>query len=152
MWTKYSLSEGSVGENIIFGVDMSSSVHIDNKVKDILIFSKGPTQGLNHTLAAETPYSINFTRPGIKFCFTLHYNGSNSFLFVNATNIYQFKVKDSEIKIHPLCLGDISGDFPANNMTKTGLNGYVYDFMLIIEPLILVILSISINIWWKNMI
>ena len=92
MWTKYSLSEGSVGENIFFGVDMSSSVHIDKKVKDILIFSKGPTQGLNHTLAAETSYSINFTRPGIKFCFTLHYNGSNSFLFVNATNIYQFKV------------------------------------------------------------
>ena len=70
---------------------MSSSVHIDNKGKDILILGKGPTQGLKHMLAAETQYSINFTRPGIKFCLSLHYNGSNSFLFVNATKIYQFK-------------------------------------------------------------
>ena len=47
---------------------MSSSVHIDNKEKDILILGKGPTQRLNHTLAAETQYSINFTRPSVKFC------------------------------------------------------------------------------------
>ena len=40
---------------------MSSSVHIDNKGKNILILGKGPTQGLNHTLVAETQYSINFT-------------------------------------------------------------------------------------------
>ena len=46
---QYSLPEGSVGKNvIIFGVDMSSSVHIDNTGKDILILGKGPTQGLNH--------------------------------------------------------------------------------------------------------
>ena len=37
---------------IIFGVEMSSSSHIDNKKKDILILGKGPTQGLEHTLAA----------------------------------------------------------------------------------------------------
>ena len=79
-------------------------------------------------LVAETQYPINFTRPGIKFSLSLHYNGSNSFLFVNATKIYQFKAKDSEIKKYPLCLGNISGDFSANNMSKTGLNGYVYDF------------------------
>ena len=61
---QYSLPYGSVGNNVI----MSLSVHIDNKGKDILILVKGPTQGLNHTLAAETQYSINFTRPGIKSC------------------------------------------------------------------------------------
>ena len=77
---------------------MSSSVHIDNKGKNILILGKGPTQGLNHTLTAETQYSVNFTRPGIKFCLSLHYNGSNSFLFVNATKIYQLKTNNSEIK------------------------------------------------------
>ena len=44
------------------------------------------------------------------------YNGNNSFLFVNATKIYQFKTKDSEIKKCPLCLGIISGDFSANDM------------------------------------
>ena len=77
---------------------MSSSVHIDNKGKDILILGKGPARGLNHTLTAETQYSINFTRPGINFCFNLHYNGSYSFLFVNASKIYQLKAKYSEMK------------------------------------------------------
>ena len=79
-------------------------------------------------LVAETQYPINFTRPGIKFSSSLHYNGSNSFLFVNATKIYQFRAKDSEIKKCPFCLGNILGHFSANNMEKTGLNGYVYDF------------------------
>ena len=65
-------------------------VHIGNEGKDTLIFGKGPIHGLNHTLTAETPYSINFTRPGIKFWLILHYNGSNSFLFVYATEVYQF--------------------------------------------------------------
>ena len=81
-----SLPDGSVDKNvIIFGVDMRSSVHIDNKGKSIMILGKGITQGLNHTLTAETQYSINFTRPGIKLCLSLHYSESNSFLFVNAT-------------------------------------------------------------------
>ena len=77
---------------------MSSSVHIDNKGKYILILGKGSTQGLNHTLAAETHYTINFTRPGIKFCLSLRCNGSYSFLFINATKTYQFKAKNLEIK------------------------------------------------------
>ena len=65
---QYSLSDDSVGKYvIIFEVDMSSSVNIDNKGKYILILGKGPTQGLNHTLSAETQYSINFTRLGTKF-------------------------------------------------------------------------------------
>ena len=60
---------------------MRSSVHIDNKPKDILILGKGTTQRLNKTtLTAETQYSINFTRPDIKFCLNLHYNGIKSFL------------------------------------------------------------------------
>ena len=97
---EHSLRNGSVGKNvIIFGVDISSSMHIDNKEKVILILGKCPTQGLNNTtLTAETLFSINFTRPGIKFCLSLHYNGSKGFLFVNATKIHQFKAKDSEIK------------------------------------------------------
>ena len=70
---EYSLPDASVCKNdIIFGVDMSSSAHIDNKGKDILILGKRPTQGLNHTLTAETQYLINFTKPDIKFCFSLH--------------------------------------------------------------------------------
>ena len=96
---EYSLPEGSVGKNvIIFRADMSSSVHVDNKGKDILILGKGITQELMHKWAAEVLYSINFTRPGIKFYLSLYYNGSSSFLFLDATKIYQFKVKVSENK------------------------------------------------------
>ena len=59
----FSFPGGAFGQNvIIFGEDMSSSVHIDNKKKDILILGKDPTQGLKHTLTAKKKiYSINFT-------------------------------------------------------------------------------------------
>ena len=59
----YLLHDGSFGRNvIIFGVNMSSSVHVDNKRKDILILEKGPPQGLGeHSLTAEKMYSVNFT-------------------------------------------------------------------------------------------
>ena len=87
---------------------MSFSVHIDNKKKDILIFGKGPTQGLEHTLTGEKMYSINFTEKNKTFCLSLHYNGANSYLFVNGTEIYKFKAKDFEIAASPLCLGNIS--------------------------------------------
>ena len=63
-----------------------------------------------------------------KFSLSLHYNGANSYLFVNGTEIYKFKAKDSEIVSAPLCLWNISKDWSVNNMKKTGLNGYVYDF------------------------
>ena len=66
---------------------MSSSSHIDNKKKDILVLGKGPTQGLEHTLTAEKMYSINFTVTKKKFCLSLHYNGANSYLFANGTEI-----------------------------------------------------------------
>ena len=120
--SEFSLPDGSVSKNVIvFGVDMTLFVHIDNKNKDILILGKGPTQGLDDTtLATEAQYSINFSRSNKKFCLSLNYSGSNS-LFVNATKTYQFKTKYSEIKKHPLCLGNISGYFSANNMKKTGL-------------------------------
>ena len=60
---RFFSSGDEVGKNVIIvGVEMSSSSHIDNKKKDILILGKGPTQGLEHTLAAEKMYSINFTK------------------------------------------------------------------------------------------
>ena len=72
---------------------MSSSVHINNKKKDVLILGKGPTQGLdNTTLTAEAQYLINFSKSNRKFL-SLHYNGSNSFLFINATKYIDSKQK-----------------------------------------------------------
>ena len=58
----------------------------------------------------------------------MHYNGANSYLFVNGIGIIKSKAKDSEITTYPLCLGNISKDWPVDNMKKTGLKGYVYDF------------------------
>ena len=99
---------------------MSSSVHVDNKGKDILILGKGPTQGLGeHSLTAEKLYSVNFTDNGEKHCLSLHYNGANSYLFVNGTEIYKFKAKDSEIVATPLCLGNVSKDWSVDNRKDT---------------------------------
>ena len=107
---------------------MSSSVHIDNQKKNILILGKGPTQRLEHTRTSENICSINFTVAKTKFCLSLHYNGANNYLFVNGTEIYKFKAKDSEIVATPLCLWNISKDWSLDNMKKTRFNGYVYDF------------------------
>ena len=126
---RFSFPDTGLGRNeIIIGVNMSSSTTIDNRKKYILILGKGPTQGLEHTLSAEKMYSINFTVTGKKFCLSLHYNGANSYLFVNGKEIHKFKAKDSEIVATPLCLGNISKYWSVDNMKKTGLNGYVYDF------------------------
>ena len=73
-------------------------------------------------------YWISFTVSKKKFCLSLHYNGANSYLFVNGKEIVKFKAKDSEIAACPLCLEIISKDWLADNMKKTGLNGYVYKF------------------------
>ena len=94
-----------MGKNVIgFGADRSSSVYIDNKNKGILILGEGPTQGLDDTLTAEAIYPINFTQSNKLFVLSLHYNGSNTFLFVNATKMNRF----SEMKDYALCLGNIS--------------------------------------------
>ena len=73
---------------------MSSSVHANKKTRSILVLSERFTQGLDDTtLYAEKMYSINFSKTNTKFCLSLHYNGTNSYLFVNGTEIYKFKAK-----------------------------------------------------------
>ena len=73
-------------------------------------------------------YSINFTKENTKFCLSLHYNGANSYLFVNGKEIHKFTAKNSEINPCELCLVNISKDRSVDNMKKTGLKDYVYDF------------------------
>ena len=73
-------------------------------------------------------YSTNLTENNKKFCLSLHYNGANNYLFVIGIEIYKSKAKDSEILVSQLCLGNISKDWTVDNMKKTGLRGYVYDF------------------------
>ena len=73
-------------------------------------------------------YSVNFIVARKLFSLSLHYNGANSYLFVNGTEIYKFKAKDFEIATRPLCLGNISKDWSTDNMKTTGFNRCIYDF------------------------
>ena len=91
----FSFPGGGTGQNVIISaVDINSSIHVDNKGKDILILQKGSTQGLGeHLLTAEKKHSINFSKDNVTFCLSLHYNGANSYLFINGTEIIKFKAK-----------------------------------------------------------
>ena len=125
---EFSFGNGSGKNVLIFGADMSSSVHANNK-RNISVLGKDFIQGLdNTTIYAEKMYSINFTKTNTKLCLSLHYNGGNSYLFVNGKEIIKSKAKDSDIVATPLCLGNISKDFSVDNMKETELNGYVFDF------------------------
>ena len=119
--------------------------------KNILILGKGPTQELEHTLSAEKRYSINFTENNKKFCLSLHYNGAISYLFVNGTEIIKFKAKDSEIVAPPTCLGNISINWSIDNIKRTGLDRYVYDFSVGYDAIAVDdILDIHNNLMKKN--
>ena len=88
--------------------------------KDILILGDGSTQGLDGTrLTAEKMFSINFNVTEKSFSLTQHYNGANSYLCVNGTEIHKLKAKDSEIVATSLCLGNITKDWPVDNMKKS---------------------------------
>ena len=119
---------------------MSSSTHPNNKTRNILVLGRGFMQGIDGTtIYAEKVYSINFIETVVRFCLRLHYNGDNSYLFVNGKEMIKFKAKDSEIVEDPLCLGNISKDFSESNMKKTGLYGSVITLVLIIMLLQLMI-------------
>ena len=125
---------------------MSSSVHIDKKKKVILILGFDRTRGLDYTtLTAKAHYSINFLRAHRKLYLRLHYNRGNSSLFVNSTKVYQFKAKNSETKKYFLCLGNLSGNLSANKIKIQDQMGVCMIFLLIVELLTLVTLSVSIK-------
>ena len=102
VWYFYGIN-GTVSKNVIFfffGVNMNSSVYIDKKEKDILILGKGPTEGLHNTkLTAEVQYSINVSGLKRKFYLSLHYNGTSSFLLVNAVlTVFYINIKQNILK------------------------------------------------------
>ena len=114
---------------LIFGVHENSVIHSNNKANNIFIMDNGFVQGINDTtLYAETIYSQNFTAVNKKFVLSLHYNGDDSYLFVNGKQELKFKAKDDQIVKEILCLGNISDDWTAANAQKTGLWGEIYDF------------------------
>ena len=97
-------------------------------------------------------YSISFTVTEKKLCLSLHYNGVNSYFFVNGTEIYKLKAKDSEIVATPLCLGNISKDWSIDNIKRQDLMHMSMILVLIMMLLMLMILKIFTIIWWRKMI
>ena len=118
------------GKNVIvFGADMSFSCHSTNKTQNIYVLGKDFVQGINGTtIYAEDIYKHNFTGQGKKIVLSLHYNGDNSYLFVNGGQELKFKSAIKYKDRNLLCLGNISSDWKTSESTKTGLYGNAYDF------------------------
>ena len=105
----FSFRATGLGRNvIIFGINISSSMKIDNRKKYILILGKGSTQGLEHTLAAEKILQST----------VLYFTVQHNYLFVNGKEIHKLKAKDSEIVATPLCLGIISKEWSVDHIKK----------------------------------
>ena len=120
-------SKGNInnGKNLIIsGVDESSLVHANNKANNIYVMGDLFVQGINDTtLYAEKIYSQNFTAVNKKFVLSLHYNGDDSYLFVNGKQELKFKAKDDQTVKEISCLGNISDDWTAANAEKTEFLG-----------------------------
>ena len=89
-------------------------------------------------IAAQAVYPIDFTQPNKRFVLNLHSNGSNNFLFVHATKIYQTKYMKQNIyetKNYALSLGNISKAFTIHNMKKTGFKGVAIFFSVDFNPI-----------------
>ena len=129
---QFSHPPGGMTRNIItFGVNTSNSVHPTNKIQNILVLAHGLTQKVNNaTIYAEKMYSPNFSAENKIFCLNLHYNGDNSYLFVNGKEVTKFKAKISEIKAKQLILGSIStsANLSRSDIEDSKLYGNVYDF------------------------
>ena len=90
----FSFSNGLGRNVIILGVDISSSIHVDNKGKDILILLIDPRHGIGeHSLTEETIYLVSFTERNRKVCLSLHDNGVYSHLFLMAKKSINSKQK-----------------------------------------------------------
>ena len=126
----FSMGNINNGRNaLIFRVHENSVIHSNNKANNIFIMDDGFVQGNNDTtLSAGKIYSQNFTAVNKKFVLSLHYNGDNSYLFVNGKQELKFKAKDDQIVKEILCLGNISDDWTAANVQKTRIWGEIYDF------------------------
>ena len=116
---------------IILGVYMSFSKHANNKANNIYVMGKDYITKINDTtIYAEKMFYRNFTDPGKKFILSLHYNGDNSYLFVNGREELKFKTKTDQIINKNLCLGNLSNYWRRDHSAKTSLYGNIYDFVL----------------------
>ena len=121
---------------LIFGADMSFSVHATNRANHIYLMGTGLTQGINDTtIYAEKNFHRNFTDFGEKFVSSLHYNGNNSYLFVNGRQELKFKAKTDQLVKEKLCIGNLSDQWTTSESEKTGVYGKIYDFVVDYEQI-----------------
>ena len=110
---------------------MSFINHANNKANNIYVMGKDYIQKINDTtIYAEKMFYRNFTDPGHKFLLSFHYNGENSYLFVNGKEELKFKAKTNQIIKENLFLGNLSSDWTRNESTKTFLYGNIYGFVV----------------------
>ena len=134
----FSIGNINNGRNVlIFGVHENSVIHSNNKANNIFIMADGFAQGINNTiLYAEKMYSQNFTQPSTKFVLSLHYNGDNSYLFVNGKQELKFKAKTESLVKEKLCIGNLIDKWSTSESEKTALYGNIYDFVVDYEAII----------------
>ena len=121
---------------LIFGADMSFSVHATNRANHIYLMGTGLTQGINDTtIYAEKNFYRNFTDFGKKFVLSLHYNGDNSYLFVNGGQELKFKTKTDQLVTEKLCIENLSDQWTTSESEKTGVYGKIYDFVVDYEKI-----------------
>ena len=113
---------------LIFGADMSFSVHATNRANNIYLMGTGLTQGINDTtIYAEKNFNRNFTDFDKKFMLSLHYNGDDSYLFVNGRQELKFKAKTDQLVKEKLCIGPMTNGLQMNQKKL----GYMEKFMIL---------------------
>ena len=119
---------------LIFGADMSFSTHATNRANHIYLMGTGLTQGINDTMIyAEKNVYRNFTDFGKKVVLSLHYNGDNSYLFVNGRQEVKFKAKTDQLVKEKLCIENLSDQWTTSESEKT--YGKIYDFVVDYEQI-----------------
>ena len=120
---------------LIFGADMSFSVHATNRANHIYLMGTGLTQGINDTtIYAEKNFYRNFTEK--KCILSLHYNGDNSYLFVNGRQELKFKAKTDQLVKEKLCIGNLNDQWTTSESENTGAYGKIYDFVVDYEQIL----------------
>ena len=88
------------------------------------------------TLYVKKKYFRNFTEINVKFVQSLHYNGYDSYLYVNGRQELKFKCKTDQLVEEKLCMGNLSDQWTASESEKTGLYGNIYDFVVDYEQML----------------
>ena len=122
---------------LIVGADLSFSFHKTNRANHIYLMGTGLTQGIHDTtIYAEKNFYRNFTDPGKNFVLSLHYNGDDSYLFVNGRQELKFKCKTDQLVKEKLCMGNLSDQWTTSESEKAGLYGNIYDNIVDYEQIV----------------